>query len=153
MAVVLVFIGFLAFSSGYIVSIEDRLQRDGKFCPFSVRANLKASARARKTLTWLGMLIWVIAGACYLWGPPLEASLDDQISGLGVIGLIFAFMSWGRGREHEFKKTGASTDSYAYQDAIEPHEWWPITFWALVDVAKILLFLFLMYAIKRLINL
>ncbi|MCI8209743.1 hypothetical protein AUC61_09360 [Pseudomonas sp. S25] len=153
MAFVLIFIGFLAFASGYIVSLEERLQRDGKFCPFSVRTNLQASVRARKTLTWLGMLIWAIAGACYLWGPPLEASPDDQLGGLGVIGLIFAFMYWGRAREHEFRKTGASTDSYAYQEAIEPHEWWPIAFRALVDVAKILLFLILMYGIKRLINL
>jgi hypothetical protein len=153
MVFVLVFIGFLSFVSGYTVSVEDRLQRDGKFCPFSVRTNLKASPRARKTLTWLGMLIWVAAAACYLFGPPLDLDPDTEAASLPAIGLIFAFMYMGRAREHELQKTGASTDSFAYNDAVEPHEWWPITFKALIDVAKILLFLTLLCLIKRLINL
>jgi len=102
----LVLIGFMAFVSGYVVSLEDRLQRDGKFFPFSVLTNLKASRKARKVLTWLGMLILATAVVCYLFGPQQSVSIKDNYQQLFIMAIVFLFMLMGHAREQEFKKMG-----------------------------------------------
>ena len=136
----LVLIGFMAFVSGYVVSLEDRLQRDGKFFPFSVLTNLKASRKARKVLTWLGMLIWAIAVVCYIFGPQQSFSIKDNYQQLFVVVIVFVFMFMGHARELEFKKNGKSAASYNFLDVIEGREWLFITFKAISDVAKIFFF-------------
>jgi hypothetical protein len=144
----LVFIGFLAFISGYIVSLEERLQRDGKFCPFSVPANLRASLKARKFLTWLGMLIWLVTIAVYLFGPPEEVSAEDGLMHLAPVVIVFVFMLRGYARELELKKRGKSFDTYDYQHVIDSREWPLIVYKAVMDVAKILLFVIALYFLK-----
>ena len=143
-----VFIGFLVFLSGYVVSLEDRFQRDGKFCPFSVPTNLRASLKARKFLTWLGLLIWLVTMAAYLFGPPEEVSTEDGLMHLAVVVIVFLFMLRGHARELEFKKSGKSADTYDYQNVIDSSEWPFVVYKAVMDVAKILLFLIALYFLK-----
>ncbi|MEE4716481.1 hypothetical protein V2K69_10625 [Pseudomonas alliivorans] len=51
------FIGLMALISGYILSLEDRLQREKKFHLFSLRSNLNASPKAWKLSACLGVMI------------------------------------------------------------------------------------------------
>ena len=147
-----VFIGFLAFISGYTVSVEDRLQRDGKFCPFSVATNLKASLTARKFLTWLGMLIWLVTIAVYVSGPAQDVSTEDYLILVAAVAVVFLFMLRGHARELEFRKSGKSADAYDYQHVISSSEWPFIVYKAVMDVAKILLFVIALYFLKLIKN-
>lgn len=105
MMVMLIFLGFLAFLSGYVVSLEDRFQRDGLFCPFSLAENLKPSPRARKTLTWFGVCLWGVAAVCYVFGTADESvSVHDLLKCLGVTVILYVFMSIGYTREMEWKR-------------------------------------------------
>ncbi|MBX8536031.1 hypothetical protein K5D33_15135 [Pseudomonas cichorii] len=144
--------GFLAFLSGYIVSLEDRFQRDGKFCPFSIRTNLQASPKARKGLTWFGLSLWVVAAIAYLLVQQEPISSRDSWKTLGIVFLFWCFMVMGHCRELEFKKTGASPASYHFMNHVSAHEWPAILLKATLDIGKILGFFALMYALKLVIN-
>lgn len=114
----LILLGFMAFVSGYLVSFEDRLQRDNKLHPFSLRSNLNISPKARKVLVWLGVMIWLAAAALYVFGPPLDLSNGDALNVVSVVVGLFAFMLYSYSRETEFEKIGASSASFAFANVM-----------------------------------
>lgn len=141
MTFMLMFMGFLAFVSGYLVSIEDRFQRDGLFCPFSLVANLKVSPGARKALTWFGVALWGLALVCYVL-LPLKASVStgDILKGLSAGLLVYGFMFLGYAREIEFGKTGQSANAIPSLEAMSRYEKRVIATKAGMALGKILVF-------------
>lgn len=143
MTVMFALLGFLAFLSGYLVSLEDRFQRDGLFRPFSLADNLKASPRARKTLTWFGVFLWGSGAVFYVFGPEGEPpSVHDGLSCLVGAVIVYGFMSNGYAREIEWKKTGRSANSTPPFNSMSRHELHTIAIksgWALGKVCAVLL--------------
>jgi hypothetical protein len=141
MTFMLMFMGFLAFLSGYFVSLEDRFQRDGLFCPFSLAENLKASPGARKVLTWFGIALWGLAVVCYIF-LPLDVSVlpRDTLKGLSAGLLVYGFMFLGYAREIEFGKTGQSVNAIPSLDAMSRYEKRVIATRASMALGKILFF-------------
>lgn len=152
MAFFLTFIGFLALISGYLVSLEDRLQRDNKFHPFSLRSNLNISPKARKVLAWLGVMIWLTAAALYVFGPPLDLSNGDALKVVSVVVGLFAFMLYGYGREIEFEKTGASSASSAFANVMEQGDWLRVLLKASLALGKLIIFFIVLYCLKHALN-
>ena len=151
MAFFLTFIGFLALISGYLVSLEDRLQRDNKFHPFSLRSNLNISPKARKVLAWLGVMIW-LAAALYVFGPPLDLSNGDALKVVGVVVGVFAFMLYGYGRESEFEKTGKSSASFAFANVLEQGDRLRVVLKASLALGKLMIFFTVLYCLKHAMN-
>lgn len=154
MMVMLIFLGFLAFLSGYVVSLEDRFQRDGLFCPFSLDENLKASPRARKTLTWFGVCLWGVAAVCYVFGTADESvSVHDLLKCLGVTVILYVFMSIGYTREMEWKKTGQSANSIPPFGAMTRHEKKMVSIKAGLAITKLVGVLVTLTALKWIVSL
>jgi len=114
----LIFMGFLALFSGYAVSLEDRFKRDGLFRPFSLTTNLRASPRARKVLTWLGVLIWAFTAVFYLFTQSEPVSTRDGLRLCAVVLIIYTFMLLGYTKEHEFNDSGKSSSSFSYLQSL-----------------------------------
>ena len=152
MAFFLTFIGFLALISGYLVSLEDRLQHDNKFHPFSLRSNLNISPKARKVLAWLGVMIWLAAAALYVFGPPLDLSNGDALKVVSVVVGLFAFMLYGYGREIEFDKTGASSTPFAFANVMEQSDWLSVLLKASLALGKLMIFFTVLYCLKHAMN-
>ena len=147
--ILVLIIGMLAFCSGYLVSVEDRLQRDHTFHPFDVFNNLRASPRCRKKTAYVGMFIFVLAGVVYFLEPEVNYSSRDKIKALGEVMLLWSFMFYGYCRELEFTKSGSSPASLQCMDCIEGTEWFSLAFKALLATFKILAVFAFLYAIKR----
>ncbi|WP_455925870.1 hypothetical protein [Pseudomonas putida] len=148
MTFMLAFMGFLAALSGYVVSLEDRFQRDGLFCPFSLRENLKASPGARKVLTWFGIVLCGLAMVCYVLLPAEAAVSTDALKCLGAGLLLYGFMFHGYAREIEFSKTGQSPNAIPPLNMMSRHENQQIGIRAGVAVGKVLVFLVSLIALK-----
>ncbi|UZJ58061.1 hypothetical protein OKW98_15720 [Pseudomonas sp. KU26590] len=149
MMVMFIFLGFLAFLSGYVVSLEARFQRDGLFCPFSLAENLKASPRARKTLTWFGVCLWAVAAVYYVFGTvDYSLSVHDLLKCLGVAVILYVFMSIGYAREMEWKKTGESADSIPPFGVMTRHEKQMVSIKAGLAIAKVIGVLMSLSALK-----
>ncbi len=147
--ILILIVGMLAFSSGYLVSLEDRLQRDQRFYPFDVFNNFKASPKARKKWAYVGLFIFVLAGVSYLLEPEVFYSSGDQIKGVGALMLLWSFMFYGYCRELEFKKRGQSAATLECLDCVENREWYSLAFKAGLATCKVLSIFALMYLIKR----
>lgn len=150
----LIFLGFLAFLSGYVVSLEDRFQRDGLFCPFSLAENLKASPRARKVLTWFGVCLWGVAAVCYVFNTIDDSvSVHDLFKCVGVAVILYVFMSIGYAREMEWKKTGQSADLVPPLGAMTRHEKQAVSIKAGLAIAKLIGVLMSLCALKWIVSL
>ncbi len=147
--ILILIVGMLAFSSGYLVSLEDRLQRDKRFYPFDVFNNFKTSPKARKKWAYVGMFIFVLAGVSYLLEPEVVYSSGDQVKGWGALMLLWSFMFYGYCRELEFKKRGASPPTLQCLDCVEGGEWYSLAFKGGLATCKILAVFAFMYLIKR----
>lgn len=144
----LVFMGFLALLSGYVVSLEDRFQRDGLFCPFSLATNLKASPEARKVLTWLGVLIWAFTAVFYLFTQSEPVSMQDGMRLCAVIMIIYTFMLLGYTREREFKDSGKPSNSFSYLQSLTRQQQTVIAVRAGWATSKILIALASLFLLK-----
>lgn len=144
----LVFMGFLALLSGYIVSLEDRFKRDGLFCPFSLTTNLRASLRARKVMTWLGVLIWAFTAVFYLFTPNEPVSTQDALRLCAVGMIIYTFMLLGYTREREFKDSGISSNSFSYLQSLTRQQQIIIAVRAGWAISKILIALISLFLLK-----
>jgi hypothetical protein len=154
MMIMLIFLGFLAFLSGYVVSLEDRFQRDGLFCPFSLAKNLKASPRAQKTLTWFGVCLWGVAAGWYVFSTEDDpVSVHDVLKCLGVAVILYGFMSIGYAREVEWKKTGASADTIPHFGGLTRHEKKTVSAKSGLAIAKIIAVLMSLNALKWIVSL
>ncbi|WP_264381476.1 hypothetical protein [Pseudomonas sp. MM227] len=147
--ILVLIIGMLAFCSGYLVSLEDRLQRDRTFHPFDVLNNFRASPRCRKKMAYVGMLIFVLAGVVYLLEPEVIYSSRDKIKALGAVMLLWSFMFYGYCRELEFNKSGSSPASLQCMDCVEGTEWYSLALKGFLATSKVLAVFAFMYAIKR----
>ncbi len=152
MLIFMILIGFMALVSGYLVSLENRLQRDNKFHPFSLHSNLNISPKARKVLAWLGIMIWIAAAALYVFGPPLDLSNGDALKVAGVVVGLLAFMLYGYGREIEFEKTGKSSASFAFADVMEQSDWLSVLLKASLALGKLMIFFIVLYCLKHAMN-
>lgn len=154
MMVMLIFLGLLALLSGYVVSLEDRFQRDGLFCPFSLAENLKASPRARKTPTWFGVCLWGLAAVWYVFRTEdAPVSVCDVLKCFGVAVILYGFMTIGYAREVEWKKTGHSADSIPPIVAMTRHEKRMVSMKAGLAMAKLLGALMSISALKWVVSL
>jgi hypothetical protein len=153
MVFLIAFLGFLAFLSGYTVSLEDRFQRDGLFCPFSLIENLKASPEARKFFTWFGIALWGLAAVCYFFVPP-EAPLSerDTLKCLSAVFMLYSFMFIGYAREIEFRKTGQSANTIPSLKTMSRREMQVVSIRAGVAVGKILFLLMSLGALKWIVH-
>lgn len=151
MVLLIAFVGLLAFLPGYLSSIENRFQRDGKFCPFALRANLRASPEARKVLTWFGLAIWAVAVAAYLFGPELIVSYRDRVLLLSGAVIVFFFMLMGRCRELAFEKTSAASPMQEQWRDFGRAERRQVVGRAARDVAKVLVFVAMLRALKAIV--
>jgi hypothetical protein len=154
MMVMLIFLGFLALLSGYVVSLEDRFQRDGLFCPFSLAENLKASPRARKTLTWFGVWLWGLAAVWYVFRTEdAPVSVCDVLKCFGVAVILYGFMTIGYAREVEWKKSGRSADSIPSFEALTRHEKKIVSTKSGLAIAKLIAVLMSLSALKWIVSL